>query len=73
MKSQGYKEKSNDINRIVMKHEGLVRRIAYKMHSRVASFIERDDLLQSELPTRQGLPEEPLVVVLCKDLTMEEN
>ena len=49
MKSQGYKEKSNDINRIVMKHEGLVRRIAYKMHSRVASFIERDDLLQSGL------------------------
>jgi len=37
------------VNRIVLKHEGLVRRIAYKMHSRVSTFIELDDLLQSGL------------------------
>ena len=49
MKNQGYQEQGNDINRIVLKHEGLVRRIAFKMHSRVATFIELDDLLQSGL------------------------
>ena len=49
MKNQRYNEKSTDVNRIVVKHEGLVRRIAFKMHSRVSTFIELDDLLQSGL------------------------
>lgn len=49
MKNQGYQEQGSDINRVVLKHEGLVRRIAFKMHSRVATFIELDDLLQSGL------------------------
>ena len=49
MKSQGYQEQESDINRVVLKHEVLVRRIAFKMHSRVATFIELDDLLQSGL------------------------
>ena len=49
MKNQRYNEQSTDINRIVLKHEGLVRRIAFKMHSRVSTFIELDDLLQSGL------------------------
>ena len=34
---------------MVRQHEGLVRRIAFKLHSRVATFIELDDLLQSGL------------------------
>jgi len=38
-----------DINSIVRSHEGLVRRIAFKMHAKVSSFIELDDLLQSGL------------------------
>ena len=49
MKNQRYKEQSKDVNRIVLNHEGLVRRIAFKMHSRVSTFIELDDLLQSGL------------------------
>jgi len=49
LKNQRYHEQSKDVNRIVLKHEGLVRRIAYKMHSRVSTFIELDDLLQSGL------------------------
>ena len=49
MKNQRYREQSSDVNRIVLKHEGLVRRIAFKMHSRVSTFIELDDLLQSGL------------------------
>ena len=49
MKNQGYQEEGSDINRVVLKHQGLVRRIAFKMHSRVATFIELDDLLQSGL------------------------
>ncbi len=49
MKSQGYQEQGNNVDRVVLKHEGLVRRIAFKMHSRVATFIELDDLLQSGL------------------------
>jgi len=49
LKSQGYQEQESDINRVVLKHEGLVRRIAFKMHSRVSTFIELDDLLQSGL------------------------
>ena len=34
---------------MVRQHEGLVRRIAFKLHSRVSTFIELDDLLQSGL------------------------
>ena len=49
MKNQRYKEQSKDVDRIVINHEGLVRRIAFKMHSRVSTFIELDDLLQSGL------------------------
>ncbi len=49
MKNQRYEEQSKDVNRIVVTHEGLVRRIAFKMHSRVSTFIELDDLLQSGL------------------------
>jgi RNA polymerase sigma factor for flagellar operon FliA len=49
LKNQGYEEQGSDINRVVIKHQGLVRRIAFKMHSRVATFIELDDLLQSGL------------------------
>ena len=49
MKSQGYQDQGNNVDRVVLKHEGLVRRIAYKMHYRVATFIELDDLLQSGL------------------------
>ena len=49
MKNQRYKEQSKDVNRIVLNHEGLVRRIAFKMHSRVSTFIELEDLLQSGL------------------------
>ena len=49
MKNQPYEEQSKDVNLIVRKHEGLVRRIAFKMHSRVSTFIELDDLLQSGL------------------------
>ena len=49
MKNQGYQEEGSDINRVVLKHQGLVRRIAFKMHSRVATFVELDDLLQSGL------------------------
>ena len=49
MKSQTYTEQDPDVSRIVQKHEGLVRRIAFRMHSKVASFVELDDLLQSGL------------------------
>ena len=49
MKNQRYNEESKNVNRIVLNHEGLVRRIAFKMHSRVSTFIELDDLLQSGL------------------------
>ena len=49
MKNQRYNEESKNVNRIVHNHEGLVRRIAFKMHSRVSTFIELDDLLQSGL------------------------
>ena len=49
MKNQRYNEESNNVNRIVLNHEGLVRRIAFKMHSRVSTFIELDDLMQSGL------------------------
>ncbi|NBT42453.1 MAG: hypothetical protein EBT20_18675, partial [Alphaproteobacteria bacterium] len=49
LKNQRYQEQTKDVNRIVLKHEGLVRRIAYRMHSRVSTFIELDDLLQSGL------------------------
>jgi len=54
LRNQNYTEQSDDIksseiNRIVLQHEALVRRIAYKMHSRVSTFVELDDLLQSGL------------------------
>ena len=49
LKNQHYQEQTKDVGRIVRKHEGLVRRIAFRMHSRVSSFIELDDLLQSGL------------------------
>ena len=49
MSNKPYKREFTDINRIVLKHEGLVRKIAFKMHSRVSTFIELDDLLQSGL------------------------
>ena len=49
MKQTSYAEMKLDINSIVRSHEGLVRRIAFKMHAKVSSFIELDDLLQSGL------------------------
>ena len=49
LKGQKYQDNPNDINRVVRQHEGLVRRIAFKLHSRVSTFIELDDLLQSGL------------------------
>ena len=49
MKQTSYAEMKLDINSIVSSHEGLVRRIAFKMHAKVSSFIELDDLLQSGL------------------------
>lgn len=49
LKNQHYQEQTKDVGRIVRKHEGLVRRMAFRMHSRVSSFIELDDLLQSGL------------------------
>ena len=49
MKNPSYTDKDLDVRNIVLKHEGLVRRIAFRMHSKVASFVELDDLLQSGL------------------------
>ena len=49
MKNPSYTDKDLDVRHIVLKHEGLVRRIAFRMHSKVASFVELDDLLQSGL------------------------
>jgi len=49
LKNPSYTDKDQDVRNIVLKHEGLVRRIAFRMHSKVASFVELDDLLQSGL------------------------
>jgi RNA polymerase sigma factor for flagellar operon FliA len=49
LKSPSYTEKDLDVTNIVRKHEGLVRRIAFRMHAKVSSFVELDDLLQSGL------------------------
>lgn len=45
----GYTSSQTNIEQIVREHEVLVRRIAHRVHSRMRSIIEFDDLLQTGL------------------------